>query len=384
MVVGAEERSKVNLRNFLLVNQTQSLFLSLLRAALWGEKLDASAFVEAKWKQIFRLADVQTVPMLIVDGMGMLPPESLRMSLDEKLSRLGKMQRMECVNSLHRCVIVKIDKALKAEGIQAVFMKGQTTALRYPNPLHRTPGDIDFVVLADDFGKTMAVMEKIGKVDHDLVHEHHGMAWVDGVTVEPHYKVHNYQRPSTDRAMQEMFSSVFPDGLVSADMDGYQVPIFPPTFESVFLISHMVNHVYEEGLGLRQVIDYAMFLHKCADRIDWVKHDEYLHKMRMERAWRIFTCICVKYLGIELPSQVEPFSHQEEKWADRMMDDIMKVGNFGRGEYVFSHRGWIDAWRNYRWVARRCYRLGFVCKSEARWWMVSKVTRFFWKKAKEG
>lgn len=60
-----------------------------------------------------------------------------------------------------------------------------------------------------------------------------------------------YNKGIIDRAMQEMFSSVFPNGLVSADMDGYQVPIFPPTFESVFLISHMVNHVYEEGLGLR-------------------------------------------------------------------------------------------------------------------------------------
>lgn len=38
----------------------------------------------------------------------------------------------------------------------------------------------------------MEVLEKTGKVDHNLVHEHHGMAWVDGVMVEPHYKVHNY------------------------------------------------------------------------------------------------------------------------------------------------------------------------------------------------
>ena len=380
MVVGTEEGSKVNLRNCLLVNQTQSLFLSLLRAALWGEKPDASAFVEADWKQIFRLADTQTVPSLIVDGMGMLPPECLRIPLQEKLKRIGEMQQMEQMNRLHRSVIIKIDKALKAEGIRAVFMKGQTTALRYPNPLHRTPGDIDFVVSAEDFCQTMAVMEKMGKVNHGLVHEHHGMAGVDGVTVEPHYKVHNYQRPSTDRAMQEMFSSVFPDGLVSADMDGYQVPIFPSTFESVFLISHMVNHVYEEGLGLRQVIDYAMFLDKCADRIDWVKHDEYLHKMRMERAWRIFTCICVTYLGIPLPSQVEPFSYQEKVWAEKMMVDIMRVGNFGRGEYVFSHRGFKDAFNNYCWVVKRCRNLGFVCPSEARWWIISKMKRFFWKR----
>ena len=64
--------------------QTQSLFLSLLRAALWGEKLDASAFAEADWKQIFRLADTQTVPLLILDGMGMLPKESMSMPLGGK------------------------------------------------------------------------------------------------------------------------------------------------------------------------------------------------------------------------------------------------------------------------------------------------------------
>lgn len=364
----------------MLVNQDQDLLLKLLRSALFDEKLDASALAEADWKQIFHLADVQTVSSLVLDGMGMLPSSALKLSLDEKLVRFGKMQRMEQINSLHRSVIMKIDKALKAEGIQAVFMKGQMVALRYPNPLHRTPGDIDFVVAPEYFKRTMAVMEKLGKVDHGLVHEHHGLAWVDGVTVEPHYKVHNYQRPSTDRAMQEMFASVFPYKLTEANMDGYAVPIFPPTFESVFLISHMVNHVYEEGLGLRQVVDYAMFLSKCADKIDWMRHHEWLHRMRMEKAWRIFACICVEYLGLLLPSQVESFSYHERKWAAKMMDDILQVGNFGRGKYIFLHRGIMDAWRNYCWVVKRCLRLGFVCPSEARWWMISKVNRFFWKK----
>lgn len=362
------------------MNQSQQLLLLLLRAALFEEKIDASKFVEANWKQIFNLSDIQTVSSLVLDGIGMLPPSVLKMPLDKKMILFAKMQRMEQINTLHRCVIVKIDKALKAEGIQAVFMKGQTVALRYPTPLHRTPGDIDFVVASEDFDRTMAVMEKIGKVDHGLVHEHHGMAWVDGVVVEPHYKVHNYQRPSTDQAMQEMFSSIFPTELSSADIDGYAVPIFPPTFESVFLISHMVNHVYEEGLGLRQVIDYAMLLHRCADKIDWMQHHEWLYRMRMERAWRIFTCICVEYLGLLLPSQVEPFSYNERKWVAALVEDIMRVGNFGRGEYVFHHQGLMDAWKNYCWVAKRCVRLGFVCPSEARWWMISKVKRFFGKK----
>ena len=76
-----------------------------------------------------------------------------------------------------------------------------------------------------------------------------------------------------------------------------------------------------------------------------------------------------------------PFSHQEKVWAAKMMTDIMRVGNFGRGEYVFHHHGFKDAFNNYCWVVKRCWNLGFVCPSEARWWIISKVKRFFWKKS---
>lgn len=360
----------------------QRQLLSLLRAALWGEIPKTSLFKEASWDQIIHLADVQTVRGLLLDGISLLP-KNLIPDEDIVMELAGKQNKIVLHNQVHRDTIIQIDKALRSKGITTVFMKGQITALRYPHPLHRQPGDIDFVVNKEDFPKTLDILDSIGKVDRKLVHEHHGMAWVNNVTVEPHYKVHNYQRPSTDKAMQEMFSEVFPDKLIKADLDGYKVNVFPPTFESVFLISHMVNHVFEEGLGLRQVIDYAMFLNKSADKIDWLQHDEYLYRMRMQRAFRIFTCICVEYLGLTLPSQVQPFSFKEIEWAKKMMADIMTVGNFGRGQYVFHHNGWQNALRNYRWVIGRCLHLSFVCPSEARWWVVSKFTRFFWKMHKQ-
>lgn len=356
----------------------QEQLLSILRSALWGEKPDVNFFKNVSWRDIINLAGVQTVRGLLLDGISLLP-EELMPDEDSVMEIAGKQNKIEIHNQVHRDTIVQIDQALRSNGITAVFMKGQTTALRYPKPLHRQPGDIDFVVRKSDFPKTLDVLEGLGKVDRTLVHEHHGMAWVNDVTVEPHYKVHNYQRPSTDKAMKEMFSEVFPDKLINADIDGHKVDIFPPTFESVFLISHMVNHVYEEGLGLRQVIDYAMFLDRCADKIDWLQHDEWLSKMRMQRSFRIFTCICVKYLGLSLPSHVQPFSFKEEEWGKELMEDIMTVGNFGRGKYVFRHNGWKDALRNYIWVLNRCASLDFVCPSEAKWWVVSKFTRFFWK-----
>lgn len=135
MVVGTET-----------MNLSKDLLLKSLRAVLFGEKLYASDFAEADWKSIFQLADEQTVSALLLDGMSLLPSECIAIPLGDKLKRIATMQRIEQMNRLHWKVIVKIDQALKSEGVPVVFMKGQTTALRYPNPLHRTPGDIDFVV----------------------------------------------------------------------------------------------------------------------------------------------------------------------------------------------------------------------------------------------
>lgn len=357
----------------------QHLFLELLRSGLWGSSPNPEHFIHADWRAIFKLADVQTVGTIVLDGASLLPKE-VHPPLDIKMRRIGLMQQVERINAVHGKTLALIHETLANKGIHEVYMKGQIVATRYPKPLHRQPGDIDFVVSKRDYAKTLKVLSTIGKVDFGMVHEHHGMAWINGVAVEPHYKVHNFQRPSTDKAMQSMFEDVFPDHLVAVDIDGDSLPSFPPTFESVFLVSHMVNHVYEEGLGLRQIVDYAMFLNQCGGDIIVGLHTAYLRRMRMFRAWRLFTCICERQLGLKLPAFVEPFSRKEEEMAQWLFDDVMRVGNFGRGEYVFQYKGLADALRNYRWVVSRCLSLRFVCPSEADWWIVSKAYRFFKKR----
>ena len=355
------------------MENTQDLFLELLRSGLWGTSPTPAHFVHADWDAVFKLADIQTVGTIVLDGVALLPKD-VHPPLGIKMRRIGAMQQVERTNALHRKTLAAIHATLAKEGIREVYMKGQMAGMRYPNPLHRQPGDLDFAVARQDFPRTLQALSSIGKVDVGMVH---------GVTVEPHYKVHNFQRPSTDRVMQAMFEEVFPNHLTSINMDSCDLPSFPPTFESVFLVSHMVNHVYEEGLGLRQIVDYAMFLHQCGKDIVVEQHTEYLRRMRMHRAWRLFVCICHRYLGAELPAFVEPFSRREKDMAQRLFDDVMRVGNFGRGEYVFQYGGLADALRNYLWVAGRCLSLYFVCPSEARWWVVSKPYRFF-KKLKGG
>jgi hypothetical protein len=294
---------------------------------------------------------------------------------------IANVQQIERTNTHHRTIIKNVSTLLKENGIDVVFMKGLTTGARYPNPFYRECGDIDFVVAKKDYLKTLKLLEQLGRVDYKLNHEHHGMVFVDGVILEPHYKVHNYQHPKNDKAMQRMFESIFPQALKFISIDEEQIPVFPETFESVFLVSHMVNHVYEEGLGLRQVIDYALFLQHEYNRIDKEQHHKYLEQMHMMRAHRIFVRMCEKYLDLPTDYFHYQYTSREEAFANKLMNDILKVGNFGRGEYVFHRGNTMRDVQNYWWVTRRALALYYLCPSEALMWPISKFCRYFRKKS---
>lgn len=366
-----------------VVGMKHRQFLELLRMGMWPEyRCEAGMFKECDWVAMFQMSDTQAVSGIVFDGLQKLY-EMKEVALPDQeflYEWIGMANMQEAIYAEHVGTLIKTHRRLQEEGIDHVFMKGLTCGVRYPNPYHRTCGDIDFVVNPKDFQRTLKTLETIGKVDYDLVHEHHGMAYVGDVVLEPHYKVHNYQNKSHNRAMQEMFEEVFPEQLMQVEIGGEVIPVFPETFEGVFLVSHMVNHVYEEGLGLRQVIDYALFLDQCHDKIDWSKYGQSLKRMGMERAHRIFTRICERYLGLSAEICHHDYTEKEMAFAQKMMQDIMSVGNFGRGGYVFSHDSRMDELKNFCWVAKRAMNLCYLCPSEAYLWPLSKFQRYFSKK----
>lgn len=66
-----------------------------------------------------------------------------------------------------------------------------------------------------------------------------------------------------------------------AEIGGKKTRKFPMEFEGMFLVSHMVNHVYEEGLGLRQVMEYGLWVMDLPNHKDFDTelYHEYLRKM---------------------------------------------------------------------------------------------------------
>lgn len=357
------------------------LFIELLRMSLGTcEKMSRvpSAY---EWEQLLVKAEEQAIVGVMLSGIEKLPPEQMP-PLELKLQWIGETQITEATNKEHRKVIAKTRDCLEKGGVMMALMKGLVCAARYPHPERRDCGDIDFVVAEDDFARTLDLLEKIGTVDRELIHEHHGMVFVDDVTLEPHYKVHNFQNPAVDKAMREMFAEVFPQKLVFLDLKGEKVHVFPADFECVVLVGHMVNHVYAEGLGLRQVIDFYYWLKVHGERL---RADNELwsglRRMKMERAFRVFVRICEEYLGLDEALLGLNYTEKEKRFATKMMDDVMRVGNFAQSIDYLGENDSLRPIRSYLWVVGRCCKLSYLCPAEARWWPVSKVRRFLWKKS---
>ena len=357
-----------------------SSFLELLQVALGTRDCLSRTPSADEWVALFNASQAQAIVGNMADGLERLPREQLPKQ-ELLLQWIGMCQIIEAQNALHQSVLVKTRDCLAKGGVKVTFMKGLVCGSRYANPKRRACGDIDFVVDEKNFAKTLDLLETIGKVDRALIHEHHGMAFVDDVQLEPHYKVHNYQNPSVDKAMQKMFAEVFPQKLVEIEISGEKIPVFPPAFECALLVGHMVNHVYAEGLGMRQVIDLMMFILKEHEVIKTEDCQRFLGMMKMERAFRVFAYVCEEYLGMSHKLLNLEFTANEKRFSVKLMNDVLEVGNFGRGaDYLGSNKAPMLL-KSYFWVVGRCLKLGYLCPAEARWWPVSKFKRFWWKKS---
>lgn len=373
---------------------TEQLFVELLQVGIGNRKGLSHLPSANEWASLFEMTKTQTLVPLAFNGVTKLKTRSdFGASLGIPKEIYLNWLRLT-TNSVHRHkehleVLGRLQELLETKGIEWVLMKGLACGRRYEQPELRMCGDMDFVVKRKDFYRTLDALEEIGRVDRELVHEHHGIAYVkvDGsgheVQLEPHYKLHNFQYGRNDRAMIRMQEWLM-EHREWADIGGYKVPVMPATLESVFLVSHMVNHVYEEGLGLRQVLDYAMFISSSFNEIDRNQHDRWLKEMGMMGAHRVFVRICEKYLGVRTDIAHYEYSSAEKRFADQMMENIMRVGNFGRGAYVFDHSSRWGELKNYLWVTRRAIRLWRLCPSEALVWPVSKLLRWMKKDESKG
>lgn len=373
------------------ITVVQKQFLELLRAGLWGGCPDVTLFQgEVNWKAIFKIAREQAVQILVADGLEALPEH-----LAPKKETIYKVAIRRTTNSLaykvQKSLINRITTLFNEEGIPSILLKGQGVAQNYQKPESRMCGDIDIYVGMDNFHKACEILRREGAEEliHQDEHEFHIAFDLDDKTIEVHKKSDVIRGRKLNDSLQKWITNHLDAKLADGTLpkwnnDGTLINIPDPTYNAFYIIHHAVRHMLGEGIGLRHVCDWMIFLHTHQDQIDKEELKAKLAEYKMATAWGQFGALATKYLGFPEEHLLVPPINQNESKAELLLQHIFSTGNFGQysKEKRDSKSRYLKRkWHNFRFQMSRLfklyrilpdYTLNFGCG-----WFTNAVYRFF-------
>ena len=236
------------------MGKQQKIFFDFLRFCIGSAKEIPGSLKEADWKELYAIAKKQCLVGVLFDGIKKLPAEHVEMEL--LLRWMAESQMLEKANVRLNDAAIQVSEWFLKKGFITCILKGQGNALMYPNPNSRTPGDIDIWVEGGD-KRVISFVRSISPHEKACYH-HIEFPSYKGVEVEVHY------RPSFllcfwhDRKLQKYYERVKEEQFSHRVMLGKQGEIAIPTveFNIIFQLTHIYSHLMNEGIGLRQLVDY--------------------------------------------------------------------------------------------------------------------------------
>jgi len=302
---------------------------------------------ELDWYEIFRFAEKHQL-------YGICSPLSYDIPIPTELlyEWIGIEQRLKSTNLHLNNRIVELTTSLANAGFKSCVLKGQGNATLYPHPDKRNSGDIDVWVDSDQDRLFHFVRGQFPEAVKCMKHIKYPI--FPDVEVDIHNTPLKLYSPLHDKRLQtwiqwnkaEQFSH-------QIRLDGTDTDISIPTaqFNAVYQLGHIMIHLLDQGVGLRQLVDYYYVL-KNLEGITKEEKESIINtwqELGMGKLAEGIMWIEKEMLG--LPDRYV-FIEPNEKRGKLIAADILEGGNFGkfsRRQEFNKHgkiaRGITDLWR---------------------------------------
>ena len=249
-------------------------FFAFLKYCL-GYKGNMSRVVAGMdWQMLYSFASKQALLGLCFEGierLGKEYPEELRMhpiGRELLMTWMGKAQQIRRQNRKVNIVASKLFSMLREDGMRCCILKGQGNALMYPNPYSRTPGDIDVWIDASR-ERIMEYAQKKFELEDDIRLQHLETS-LDGVPVELHFFPCSMNNPIYHARLQKWFrrnADLQCSHIVGLPDGAGDIAIPTTAFNVIYQLTHLYHHFFDEGIGMRQIIDYFLVVNDFSKNV---------------------------------------------------------------------------------------------------------------------
>ena len=210
-------------------------------------------------------------------------------------------------------------------GIPYVVLKGAASAYYYPLPHQRMMGDVDFLVAGDDVERAAELLKAEGFTPSDDHHGFHIAFHKERMNFELHFDPPGVPSGEVGGIIREYCADIISAAkTVKSGMTTFQNP--EPFHHGLVMLLHMKNHLLAEGIGLRHLCDWAVFVDRFSDSEFRALYEEKLKRVGL---WHFAEVISLSaHLAIGLPYREFMGDDRDLAWG--LLLDIITGGNFGR------------------------------------------------------
>lgn len=367
----------ISLRNryILLMGKQQKFFFDFLRFCIGSESEKPDTLVDADWKEIYTIAQKQCLVGVLFDGIKKLPAEHIGMKKELLLQWMAESQMLEKANVRLNDAAIQVSEWFRKKGFRTCILKGQGNALMYPNPYSRTPGDIDIWVEGGD-KRVISFVRSISPHEKACYH-HIEFPSYKGVEVEVHYRPSFLLCSWHNRKLQKYYDRVKEEQFSHRVMLGEQGEVAIPAaeFNVIFQLTHIFTHLMNEGIGLRQLLDYYFVLSMLS--VNYEKLTSLQKDLKELGLWKFAGAIMyIMQVVFGMPASrliVPP----NEKYGKFVLNEVLEAGNFGRHD-ARNRFGRSQLGHNLQRVYRDM-RLVTYFPAEALSEPIFRVWHYFWR-----
>ena len=343
----------ISLRQLIMLSSSNE-FLALVKLGI-GHYTDAPNTI-VDWHSIQALALQHGLSAVVIDGIEYLP-EKKRPPQVLLLEWIGEvMQGYEFRYEQYCKAISELSGFYNSHGYKMMVLKGYACAINWPKPEHRPCGDIDIWQFGKQKEADKVICQEKGIKINESHHHHTVFFWYDFI-VENHYDFVNVHAHRSSAEMEKIFKDLGKDYSNYVEMKvpstGSTTNVYlpSPNLHALFLIKHLISHFVGANITFRQILDWAFFVEKHSDTIDWIWLNEKLEEYHMKDFANCLNAICVEELGFDVSIfhgvQFIPYL------KDRILEDILnpkykaEEPKYLLPRLLYKYRRWNgNAWKH--------------------------------------
>ncbi len=307
-------------------------YFEIIRYALDPVDMPVSNTKNIDWGNLYHFSQEQAIAGIVFRAVELLNDKRIDKRL--LLHWFATAEQIKTQNKILNKKSALVVDEYKKEGFECCILKGQGNAILYPCGYLRSPGDIDVYVKDANRKQLLQYMKRAGKRITGM-HFQHIEYEEEGVPIEIHLMPCSDNNPVYHKRLQKWFkehSATIWNNRIELPSEAGAITAPDKEFNIIYQLAHMKGHFFDEGIGLRQMMDYYLLLNNYSGNIFELKDD--LRFLGLDRFAGAVMFVLQEVFDLHSNKMIVPV---DARRGELLLNEIISGGNFGKQSGITNH-----------------------------------------------